>query len=230
MLLDMIRRGVSLQEIFISVFVSAFFVLAILPVHEWAHAFAANRLGDSTARHMGRLTLNPIAHIDPLGAACIFLFGFGWAKPVPVNIYNFEIRKRKLYFGLTAFAGPLSNLIFAFIGAAVWRILIVFATSFSPMLFVYLKWVFVLFVRINLTIAVFNLVPVPPLDGSRIAAIFLPDRIYYKMLEYERYIFIVVMALVFTGVLSNIIYALSAGILNIFQTILFYPNLDVFLL
>lgn len=225
MLLYVLNNGeASFQDIVISLFISVFFIFAFAPIHEWAHAFAAYKLGDDTARLNGRMTLNPMAHLDPIGTLCIFLFGFGWAKPVPVNIYNFKYSKRKLYMGLTALAGPLSNIIIAFIVMVVLRVVFIYALSIPFKFFEALTNALVLLVFINIRWAVFNLIPVPPLDGSRIASILLPNKLYYRLMEYERYIFIVLLVLIFTGAFSVVIGNITAVIYNAFVSLLFFPK------
>ena len=172
---------------------SALAVLVILTLHEFAHGYAAYKLGDNTAKNMGRLTLNPIHHLDPFGAICLLFFHFGWAKPVPINPRNFKKPKRD--FAITALAGPLTNILLAFVSAFVYLLLI--ATlgeiSFSSKLLYNItlntvRFVFI-FHSINIGLGIFNLIPIPPLDGSRILNAVLPDRIYFKIMRYERKIY-----------------------------------------
>ena len=196
----------------------AIVVFLCLPVHELCHGLAAYKLGDDTAKKMGRLSFNPIAHLDPLGTIMIFLFGIGYAKPVPINPLKFKDYRKGV--ALTALAGPLSNLAMAFVSAVVSAaVLHFFSGAAAARVIAYL---FSLTASINISLAVFNLLPIPPLDGSRIFAMILPDRLYEKYFRYERVIMIVLMVLLFTGILN----APLAFLNNIFSNFIFFiPNL-----
>ena len=176
-----------------------FVILCILPLHELAHAWVANKLGDPTAKLEGRLTFNPLASVDPMGALALLLFGFGWAKPVPVDSRYFRKPKRDM--AITALAGPVSNLLAAFVGA----VLVAIMEAFSPYNgftnFVYnVLWYYVV---VNISLAVFNLIPMPPLDGSRIVAAFLSDRVMYTYYRYQNLFVMVMFLLLLSGALSG---------------------------
>ena len=180
-------------------------ILIALSVHECAHAWAAYKLGDPTAKYFGRLTINPLKHLDPLGVLCMIVARFGWARPVPVNSRNLKNPKRDMV--LVSLAGPAANIVLAFIGLLVLRILQVFLLpalspvslgSFGTGAIVMLLEFLVLFCMLNAGLAIFNLLPIPPLDGSHLLALILPSRIYFKYVQYERYIsFALVLLLVF---------------------------------
>lgn len=185
-----------------------FVIFCILPLHEFAHAWVATKLGDPTPRWDGRLTLNPLVSIDPMGALALLLFGFGWAKPVQVDSRNFKNPKRDM--ALTALAGPVSNLLAAFVGAVLLTVLEAFASYSAVTLFLYnMLWYYVM---VNVTLAVFNLLPVPPLDGSRIVAAFLSDRALYSYYRYQRYFVMALYLLMFTGMLSGPLYAAESAL------------------
>ncbi|MEE1186260.1 MAG: site-2 protease family protein [Acutalibacteraceae bacterium] len=215
MLLDLIRGG-SFVNVVISILSSLFIIFCILPVHELAHAFVAHLCGDDTAKWQGRLTFNPVSHIDWFGAAAIILFGFGWAKPVPVNQNNFK--NPKLDMALVGIAGPLANIISGFIMLALARLTLIFQYS-TFILYVYYFFLFA--ARISISLAVFNLIPIPPLDGSRVLFAILPDRLYYKMMRYERFIYYAVLFLMITGAFSTPIRVATEFIMNLFFGILF---------
>lgn len=211
MLILLLSRELNLATAIIYILSALAVIFLTSPIHEFAHGFIADRLGDPTARYQGRLTLNPFAHIDYMGALGILLVGFGGARPVPVNPYNFRNPKRDMVF--VAVAGPLSNVVAAFVCMVLANLVLV---TTRTLVFYYVFSFFYFIAQINVRLAVFNLIPVPPLDGSRILAQFLPNRIYYKLMQYERYIYFILIILVFSGSLSgpisNVSNALMRGI------------------
>ena len=179
-------------------------VFTAISVHELAHGFVAYKLGDPTAKYAGRLTLNPMAHFDPLGALCMVLFGFGWAKPVPVNPMYFKDRKKDN--ALVALAGPVSNILLAFASTILTALYISFVyDKFPNFITDFISVVLVQLAVVNIGFAVFNLIPFPPLDGSKILGAFLSYQNYNKLLMYERFGFPVLMLLSLTGVLGRIL-------------------------
>ncbi len=222
MLLDVLfSSNVSLSSVIISIVSSLAVIFLTMPIHEYAHALAATKLGDPTPRYTGRLHLSPFAHIDYFGALCILLVGFGWAKPVQVNPNYFKNPKRDM--AITAFAGPLSNLCVAFVGLFIYNLFYFFTLKTQIVFLYYIALFFFYISQINIGLAVFNLIPVPPLDGSRLLAAFLPDRLYYRIMQYERYLYFAVIILVFTGVLDRPLSFVISGILSAFNNITSLP-------
>lgn len=207
MLIDAIRSllaggSVSGEAILMQIIATLFVIFCILPLHEFAHGWMAEKLGDHTARAAGRLTMNPIASLDPFGALFLLLFGFGWAKPVPVNPWNFKKPKRDM--AITALAGPVSNLLAALVGGILYFALYLFVLpSASTSVFIAVDAFLSAYIVINVSLAVFNLLPVPPLDGSRVVSAFLSDRAMAAYYRYQNAIVMVLFLLLFSGVLDS---------------------------
>lgn len=202
MLIQLLSGRLDFASAMTQVFAILLIVFLVLPFHEWAHAFTALKLGDTSVKYRGRLTLNPMAHIDPFGALALLLFGFGWAKPVPVDPSNFK--KPKLGMGIVALMGPIANIVAAIVGGLIFHAIEAFApTFFIGQGFGYYISLFLLFyIQINVSLAVFNLLPIPPLDGSKILFIFLPDSAVAWFYRYQNIISIVLIALLWIGVLN----------------------------
>ena len=213
MMLDVFRdilsgRGVDPLNVIMQILAILFVIFCILPVHEWAHGFVAYKLGDPTAKNSGRLTLNPLASFDPMGGLFILLFGFGWAKPVPVNPLYFKNRKAGM--AVVALAGPLSNFLCAVIGGMIYLLLAAVFHVQSALLAVFFQY----YILINVALAAFNLLPIPPLDGSKILGAFLPDKWLYSFYRYQQIITMVLFVLLFTGILSVPLHYLQNALYN----------------
>ena len=193
MLLDILSGG-SIVEILISLLLSMPIIMLALSLHETAHGYVAYKCGDRTAYNLGRLTLNPIKHIDPMGFLCMLVLGFGWAKPVPINTRNFNNPKRGM--ALSALAGPAANAIMGLISAILFGftqalgayLLYRGISPFADACLYYASLLFQLSALYNFLFMAFNLIPLPPFDGSRIALAFLPPKTYFGLMKYERQI------------------------------------------
>ena len=206
MLLTLLSEGFS-RDALISVLLSLPVIVLSLCLHETAHGWVAYKMGDPTAKNLGRLTLNPLKHLDPMGFLFMLLFGIGWAKPVPIQTRNFK--NPRVGMALSGIAGPISNLLLGFFGmimyVLIWAICVL--AGVDPWSIIWIT-VLLLFLEViafmNIALAVFNLIPVPPFDGSRFAYVFLPAKWYFKVMQYERYTGIVIMIVIF--ILSRIGY------------------------
>lgn len=179
--------------------------------HELAHGYVAYRMGDPTAKHLGRLSLNPAKHLDPIGTLMLFLVGFGWARPVPVNFsYIKDFRKGMI---LVSSAGIIMNMILAFLALFIYTFLNLQQSS-------QLGTVLIIFAKINIILAAFNLIPIPPLDGSKILLGFAPASVQAILLRLERFGFLIVIALLFLGILDPVINFLFEAIFMLIKVLL----------
>lgn len=182
-------------------------LLVSLILHENAHGVTALYMGDTTAKDSGRLSLNPLKHLSPLGTLSLLIFHFGWAKPVPINPYNF--RKKKLGNFLVSISGIITNFLLAFISLVIFNF-VISRVDANPYLILFVKSM----VQYNVLLGVFNLIPLPPLDGSKIVMTFLPDKVNYKLLSMERYTNMILIALIFTGAISKVVLSMSDFVLK----------------
>lgn len=204
-------HGIDLQWLLEEVFVILAAIISIT-VHESAHGLAALWLGDDTAKRMGRISLNPLRHIDIFGLIMLATVKFGWAKPVPIDMRRFKNQKAGM--ALSALAGPASNVLLALLATLGFRLsLSVYLSSLSDVSY-YITLFFVYLQLINAGLAVFNLIPIPPLDGSKILAIVLPERAHTFLMKYERYGFLVLAVLLFSGILDTPLTFLRSGLIN----------------
>ena len=218
---DILSGDFDLANLIIYVSSIAFVVFCATPLHELAHALIAVKLGDDTPRLRGRLTINPMAHIDMRGALMIFLFGFGYAKPVEVRMRRFKKPKRDM--ALVALAGPVCNILQSLILLIIYNALKYASVNIDNILLVYMSFFFYYAAVINVNLAVFNLLPIPPLDGSRLATALLPSKYYYKVMQYERYIMIGLFVLLFTGILSTPLSFLSGAVITLLDAVASLP-------
>ncbi|MEA5136963.1 MAG: site-2 protease family protein [Candidatus Fimivivens sp.] len=208
--------GLSLQVILARLIV----LMTAIPVHEFAHAWAAEKMGDSTARYSRRLSLNPLDHIDPIGALMILLIGIGFARPVPIDSRNF--RDHKMGTIVTSLAGPASNILMALVCMIVAKLLRVafMATQFGFLVGIYQVISFM--VSVNLMLAVFNLLPIPPLDGWHAICPLLPRELYWKIAAYEHQIVWLVLILVWFGAFNGILGTLSSLLYMLLDAMTFF--------
>lgn len=201
LLFSLLSGQLDFATAIVDILASLVVIFLVMPFHEWAHAFVAYKLGDTSVKYRGRLTLNPIEHIDPVGALMIILIGFGWAKPVPIDDRNFK--NPKIGMGISALAGPVANFIAALVGGLILNAVSAFFPTFiiTNQIGYYIYLFLAYYILLNICLAVFNLVPIPPLDGSKILFMFLPDKWVYTLYKYENIFFVVILVLIWFDLL-----------------------------
>ena len=202
-----------MNETILDYLIKALVLFTAVPVHECAHAWVAEKMGDDTGRKQGRITLNPFAHLTLWGSLMMILVGFGWGKPVMVDSRNFKNPKKGMV--LTALAGPASNFIMAFLSMIVYKVLAFLSFAKDSSTLDMLATVFVYITLINISLAVFNFLPIPPLDGSKIFNAILPDKWYFTIMRYENFIFIALIVLVYSGLLDAPLSFLQGKVIDI---------------
>ena len=220
MLQELLSGNFDPLSLVVSLISSLVVVFLTLPIHEWAHGFIATKLGDPTPRYQGRLTLNPFAHIDYIGALCIILFGVGWAKPVQINPRNFN--NPKVGMAITAFAGPAANIVVATVSLLFANAVATFGAGVGAVA-VYVYMFFVSVAQINVFLAVFNFIPVPPFDGSRILFAVLPDKYYWRVQQHERILMFAVLIIIATDILDKPLAIASSAILGVINNFASLP-------
>ena len=199
MLFSLLSGG-DIRQSIISILLTLPVILIALSFHEASHAFAAYKMGDRTAYNLGRMTFNPIKHLDPIGFLCMLVFGYGWAKPVPINARNFRNPKRGM--ALTAIAGPICNLILGFISTVLYALTFYINQRFgseilqNQLLYNVVQVLLIFFYfggMMNFILMAFNMIPLPPFDGSRFFSLFLPTKWYFAIMRFERYSMIIVL-------------------------------------
>ena len=188
-----------LKETMFTYLVRAMVLVTAIPIHECAHAWASDKLGDPTAKNLGRLTLNPLPHLDVFGSILMIFTGFGWAKPVPVNPGHFKKPKRDM--ALTALAGPTSNVLLALLLMVIFKVYMFYGNIGSTVGLMFGQIIYTI-LWTNLTLAVFNLLPVPPLDGAKILNVVLPFSFQIKIRKYEKYFYVALVLLLYLGFLQ----------------------------
>lgn len=204
------------MDYLISLLLSVPGLLLALSMHEFAHGYAAYKMGDNTAKYDGRLSLNPFDHMDPIGTLCLLFFRFGWAKPVRINPYNFKNQRAGII--VVSLAGPFMNFILALISAIIAEIVARYMVYSNIALFLY--QVFYISETINIGLMVFNLIPIPPLDGSKILLEFLPYRYREYFYRVERYSFIILILLCYSGFLNPILTVMQSSISSLIGSII----------
>ena len=213
MLSQLLSGNFSISTIIAEILAVLVIIFLVLPFHEWAHAQTAYCLGDRGIKQRGRLSLNPLTHIDPFGALCMLLFGFGWAKPVPVDARYFK--NPKIGMAITALMGPVANLVAGFAGLLIFQIIWATSPNFlaSDPIGVWVRTFLTFYSSVNVQLAVFNLLPIPPLDGSKIMFVFLPDKAVMFFYRYQMFFMIGLIVLLWAGPLSYVLTFLSRGAL-----------------
>lgn len=205
-MLDIMTQSASSALITVQVFVCLVIIFVVIPLHECAHGWTAKALGDPTPDKSGRLSLNPLLHIDIMGTLAVLLFGFGWGRPIPANPYRCTRTKPRIATALIALAGPFANILIAYIAMIAEKIILYSNTeiimSGRECTEYYLYYAAAQVVNVSIYLAVFNLLPVPPFDGARFFMIFLPTKLYIKIMRYERAIMTVIMLLFLFGAFS----------------------------
>lgn len=196
-------------------------ILIAMTLHELAHGWVSYKFGDPTPKEEGRLSLNPFHHLDPFGTLALLVFGFGWAKPVMVNPQYYKDKKAGMMW--TALAGPLTNFVVAFICMLIWGILVRISYSAEITMPHYLMNLLSVTISLNIGLGVFNLIPIPPLDGSKVLYAILPEEQYFKILQYEQILSLILIAVLFSGALDGILYSIksmiTSGMMDIVLTI-----------
>lgn len=202
-----------MNETVLDYFIKALVLFTAVPVHECAHAWVAEKMGDDTGRQQGRITLNPFAHLTLWGSLMMVLVGFGWGKPVSVDPRNFKNPKKGMV--LTSLAGPASNFIMAFLAMIVYKVLGIISIVNDNNTMQMVATVFLYVTIINISLAVFNFLPIPPLDGSKIFNAVLPEKWYFTIMRYENIIFIVLIILIYSGLLDAPLGFLQGKVIDI---------------